>query len=61
MSELPDKALLRPDEVAEYFSVSTRTVYRWIECGTLGAVKVGGDCIRIPRESVEKSLKPAID
>ena len=56
---LPQKELLRPDEVAKYLSLSIKTIYRWIECGRLDAVKIGGRCVRIPRESVEKVILPA--
>jgi len=48
---LPNKELLRPDEVAKYFSVTRRTVYLWCENGYLEAVKIGGT-VRIKRESV---------
>lgn len=55
MTTLPEKELLRPDEVAEYFRVSTRTVYGWISTGKEGealqAVKIGGT-VRIPRQAV---------
>ncbi len=60
MSTLPDKALLRPDEVAIYFSVSVSTIYRWIDTGELDAVKIGRGSVRIPRESVDKTIKPAM-
>ena len=40
MHKLPDKELLRPDEVADYFSVSRKTIYAWIDSGKLKAVKV---------------------
>ena len=36
----PDR-LFTTDEVAEYFCVHVRTIYRWIEEGRLDAVKVG--------------------
>lgn len=52
MTTLPQKELLRVDEVASYFDVSNRTVYLWIDNGILEAEKIGGT-IRIPRESVE--------
>jgi excisionase family DNA binding protein len=53
MTTLPDKELLRVDEVAEYFSISRSTVYLWIDHGILIAEKYRG-IIRVPRESVEK-------
>lgn len=56
MSTLPNKELLRPDEVAVYFSVTVRTVRRWIGEGKLKAVKVFG-VTRIPRKEVVKAQK----
>jgi excisionase family DNA binding protein len=53
MSTLPDKELLRVDEVAEYFSVSPKTIYLWIDHGHLIAEKFVGT-VRIPRKSVIK-------
>jgi excisionase family DNA binding protein len=50
MTTLPNKDLLRPDEVATYYSVSVRTIYTWIELGKLEAVKVAGKILRIKRE-----------
>jgi len=52
MTTLPQKELLRPDEVARYFSVSRKTVYSWIESEKLQAVKIAGSIIRITRDSV---------
>lgn len=52
MTNLPDKAYYRPDEIAEYFNVSRRTVYVWIDTGKLQAVKVAGTTVRISREAV---------
>jgi excisionase family DNA binding protein len=52
---LPKKDLLRPDEVAAYFSLSVRTVYAWIDQGKLEAFRVGGS-LRIAAEAVEKLL-----
>jgi len=51
MITLPDKDLFRVDEVAEYYTVSVKTVYRWIEKGALISIKIGG-IIRIPREAI---------
>lgn len=60
MPELPNKALLRPDEVAEYFDVKPRTVYGWISEGKIEAVKVGGT-VRIKRQAVLDAQQPVID
>jgi excisionase family DNA binding protein len=57
MMTLPKKDLLRPAEVAAYFSLSTKTIYGWIDQGKLEAVKIGGT-IRITREAVEGLLTP---
>lgn len=51
MKELPQKALLRVDEVAAYFDVTDRTVRLWLEHGFFEAKKIGG-VVRIYRESV---------
>jgi excisionase family DNA binding protein len=55
MTDLPEKTLLRPDEVAAFWSVSVKTIYRWIDMGILEAVKKGGT-VRIPREKAEKGV-----
>lgn len=52
MTGLPEKPLLRVDEVAAYFDVTNRTIYLWIDHGLLLAEKYKG-VIRIPRESIE--------
>jgi len=52
MNELPNKALLRVDEVADFFGVTRQTVYNWINAGVLGANKIKG-VIRIPRAEVQ--------
>ena len=51
MKNLPNKELLRVNEVAAYFSVTERTVRLWIEHGDLIAEKIIGT-VRIPREAV---------
>jgi excisionase family DNA binding protein len=58
MIKLPEKELLRVDEVAEYFSVTSRTIYLWIEHGHLEAEKTPTKMIRITRESVLKCRLP---
>jgi len=52
MTDLPAKSLLRPDEVAKIWRVSTKTIYRWIDMVRLPAIKKGGT-IRIPRVEAE--------
>jgi len=53
MTTLPLKDLFRPDEVAEYFSISRVTVYRWIKQGKIEAIKVDG-IIKIRKEAIVK-------
>jgi len=52
MTTLPDKELLRVEDVAAFFDVSKSTIYLWIDHGILVAEKYRG-IIRVPRESVE--------
>ena len=54
MPSLPEKDLLRVDEVADYFSVTTRTVYLWIENGHLQTELTPGGQWRITRASLDK-------
>lgn len=51
MGTLPDRPL-RVDEVAEYWSVTVRTVYLWIEHGKLTIAPTPSGAIRVTRESV---------
>ena len=51
MKKLPEKDLLRPDEVANYFSVTKMTIYRWVDEGRLECTKISNS-MRIFRESV---------
>lgn len=51
MNTLPNKELLRVEEVATYFGVARSTIYLWIDHGILQAEKIRGT-IRIPRESI---------
>ena len=52
MGDLPDRALLRIEEVAIHFDVTTRTVYIWIKAKKLKALPTPGGGLRIPREEV---------
>lgn len=51
--DLPDKTLLRPNDVASFLSVSLKTVYRWHRLGTIRGIKVKGS-LRIYRDSIMK-------
>lgn len=53
MLELPEKKLLRPDEVATYFSVSRSTIYLWVEHGQLEAAKLTDGVLRVTLDSVK--------
>lgn len=56
---LPNKEFLRPDEVANYFSLSLSTIYGWINEGKIDAVNIGpSNTIRIRREEVKKMIRP---
>ena len=55
----PLKQYLRVDEVADYFAISVRTVYRLIDEGDLKRTKIRG-CLRVPvweMERYEKELE----
>ena len=51
--DLPDKTLLRPDEVAIFLSVSSKTIYRWYRSGLIRGTKVKRS-LRIYRDSILK-------
>lgn len=53
MTDLPQKPLLRVDEVATYFDVTEKTIYLWIDHGLLEAEKYKR-VIRVTRKSIEK-------
>jgi excisionase family DNA binding protein len=58
MNDLPEKTLLRVEEVAGFFRVTERTVRLWCEHGHLEAERTPGRSIRITRESVLKCRLP---
>lgn len=51
--ELPRRMLLRPQEVAAFLNVSSRTIYRWYEIGIIEGTRLNRS-VRIFRESVLK-------
>ena len=61
VAALPNKALLRPDEVRQYLNVSRRTVYNMIADGRLEAVVIAGHTLRVKRESVESAVVSTLD
>ena len=50
---LTTRRYFRVDEVARYFSVSDRTIYRLIDMGDLKAIRLR-DCIRVPVEEIRE-------
>lgn len=58
MTTLPHKDRLRPDEVADFYRVSTGTVRRWIREGKMKAKKVNGR-FKIPYKEALKIEKTA--
>lgn len=51
VSSLTNRRYFRVDEVARYFAVSDRTIYRRIDMGELRVVRLGV-CVRIPLEEI---------
>ena len=51
MAGLPNKELLRVDEVAAYLSVTERTIRLWAEHGKIKAVRTPTGMLRITRDS----------
>jgi len=49
----PLKRYYRVDEVAAYFSVSDRTIYRLIDTGEIKAIRLR-DCIRVSYEELQR-------
>jgi excisionase family DNA binding protein len=56
INDLPDKTLLSPREVASFFGVSLKTVYRWHKDGLIVGVRMKRS-VRIFRDSVLKCTK----
>jgi excisionase family DNA binding protein len=55
-SDLPRHDLLTPDEVASYLRISRQSVYNWIDCGRLDAVKMPNGGLRIQKQNVIEIL-----
>jgi excisionase family DNA binding protein len=50
---------MSPKEVAKYLGITRRTVYTFLNNGTIAGMKIGPGSWRISRESLDKMLKPA--
>jgi excisionase family DNA binding protein len=55
----PLKQYFRVDEVADYFAISVRTVYRLIDEGDLKRTKIRG-CLRVPVWEIERYEKELV-
>ena len=56
MTNTPFKQYYRVDEVAEYFAISVRTVYRLIDEGKLRRTKIRG-CLRVTLTEIQRYEK----
>ena len=54
MTSLPNKNLYRVAEIANYFDVTVRTVYLWIENGLLECEETPGGQKRVTRQSLDR-------
>jgi len=54
--DIPNKAFLRPTEVATLLDVGRSTIYQWIDEGKLAAVEIG-ERLRIPRSAILSFIK----
>jgi excisionase family DNA binding protein len=54
-TQLPDQAMFSPSDIAMLFSVSRRTVLRWIADGRLGAYRVS-TTVRITHDDLQAFL-----
>lgn len=53
--------ILTIQEVAKVLSVSTRTVYRWIETGDLKVARIGRKTYRIFESDLRKFIRKYMD
>ena len=61
-TDLPGRSLLRPDEVAKFLQVTTKTVLSWCAAGKFEWSQVAGSTtIRITRKSVIEALQRGRD
>jgi PAS domain S-box-containing protein len=55
LSDLPDRKLLRPAEVAKFMDVSVKTVYRWCELGLIESFRLN-KTVRVLKSSLVEFL-----
>lgn len=53
---IPNKAMFRPDEVADLMSVKTRTVAKWRQEGKIEGKMLSPRCVRYTRVAIIKFL-----
>lgn len=56
MTTLPQKELLRPDEVMRYLNISKSTLYYWVKFKKLPAHRIG-KMLRFKRKDVIKFIE----
>jgi len=60
--DLPEKAHYKVKEVAAYFDIEEKLLYRWIDEGVVYAINVAGKRTkRIPKAEVERMKVSAIE
>jgi excisionase family DNA binding protein len=61
MTDLPNKAFLRPEEVAKWLDIPVKTLYGWIAEGKVPADRIAESRIlRIRREVAIKLAQPVV-
>ena len=56
IEDMPNRKFLRPAEVADFLSVSPKTVYRWCDMGLIESIKLNRS-VRVLRDSVVNFLE----
>lgn len=54
---IPRKPYFRPDEVAEIFGVTKKTVYQWRYIGKIDGVHIAGGPLRFERTEIIRICK----
>ena len=56
MNRLPEKKRFRPDEVADFFKVTRKTIYSWILKGKLRSVRKENGEMRIELKDIHELM-----